>query len=205
MTESLSTRRPAPAWKLWANPIVRRYAQSRIRPQGFGIWLLITLLIAGFIFFVSRTVAYHRVGLEMVDADRAPLIPLFVLQGVILFLLGTGTVAAAMTAEGDEGVLDYQRLAPMTPLAKVFGYLFGLPIREYLLCFATFPFTLWSLWKGAVPFPSRGGIVRNLLLLGHPLSYDWFDRRHRAEKPAVGLSPIDGRRLSSLHDHSSAG
>ena len=88
----------------------------------------------------------------MMDAERTPLIPLFILQGVILFLLGTGQVAGAMTAEGDEGVLDYQRLAPMTPLAKVLGYLFGLPIREYLLCLATFPFTLWCLWKGGVPF-----------------------------------------------------
>ncbi len=88
----------------------------------------------------------------MMDAVRTPLIPLFILQGVILFLLGTGQVAGAMTAEGDEGVLDYQRLAPMTPMAKVLGYLFGLPIREYVLCFATFPFTLWCLWKGGVPF-----------------------------------------------------
>ncbi|MGY8688448.1 MAG: hypothetical protein ACKVHP_12045, partial [Verrucomicrobiales bacterium] len=97
------------------------------------------------------SLAFNRGSLEMIDAERAPLIPLFILQGVILFLLGTGQVAGAMTAEGDEGVLDYQRLAPMTPLAKVLGYLFGLPIREYLLCTATFPFTFWCLWKGGVP------------------------------------------------------
>ena len=42
----------------------------------------------------------------MMDAVRTPLIPLFILQGVILFLLGTGQVAGAMTAEGDEGALS---------------------------------------------------------------------------------------------------
>ena len=152
--EAETSRQPAPAWRLWENPIIRRYARSRLRPQGFGLFLLITLLIAGFIFFLGRSAAHYRAGLEMFEAERAPLIPLFVLQGVILFILGTGQVAGGMTAEGDEGVLDYQRLAPMTPLAKVIGYLFGLPIREYLLCIATFPFTLWCLWKGNVPFNS---------------------------------------------------
>ncbi|MEM7385374.1 MAG: hypothetical protein AAF514_10550 [Verrucomicrobiota bacterium] len=154
--DPIPRRQPAPAWKLWANPIIRRYARSRLRPQSFGIWLIIVLLIAGFIFFLGRSVAHYQANLEMFDAERAPLIPLFILQGVILFLLGTGQVAGGMTAEGDEGVLDYQRLAPMSPLAKVLGYLFGLPIREYLLCLATFPFTLWCLWKGGVRLDIAG-------------------------------------------------
>ena len=48
-------RRPAPAWKIWANPIVRRYARSRLRPRGFGLWLLVILLIAAFMFFGIRS------------------------------------------------------------------------------------------------------------------------------------------------------
>ncbi len=90
-------------------------------------------------------------GMDLVDAERTPLIALLIFQGVILFLLGTGQVAGGMTAEADEGVLDYQRLAPMSPLAKVLGYLFGLPIREYVLVLVTMPFSLWSLWRGQVP------------------------------------------------------
>lgn len=85
MNEPIPTRRPAPTWKLWTNPIIRRYAQSRLRPQGLGLWLLITLLIAGFIFFLARSIAYHRGHMVMFDAERAPLIPLFILQAVILF------------------------------------------------------------------------------------------------------------------------
>jgi len=79
------------------------------------------------------------------------LIPLLVIQGIILFGLGTGQTAAGITTEADEGVIDYQRLAPMTPLAKVVGFLFGLPIREWLLFLATLPFTIYSVWKGGVP------------------------------------------------------
>ena len=140
-----------PVWKIWANPILRRYCRSRLRLQGLSVWLLITLLIAGFIFFLAREAGLHQMGQDVVDAERNALIPLLIFQGIILFLLGTGQVAGAMTAEADEGVLDYQRLAPMSPLAKVVGYLFGLPIREYVLFASTLPFTIWSLWRGEVP------------------------------------------------------
>ena len=58
-----------------------------------------------------------------------------------------------MTAERDEGVIDYQRLIPMSPLSKVLGYLFGLPVREYVMFLATLPFTGWALVARAV---SRG-------------------------------------------------
>ena len=151
MSENISTKkRSLPFWRVWANPIIRRYCRSRLRPRGLGISLLLTVLLAGFFFFVFRA-AMYRTEFSPADAERMPLIPLLILQGVILFLLATGQVAGGITAEGDEGVLDYQRLAPMTPLAKVIGYLFGLPIREYAMFLATMPFTLWALWRGEVP------------------------------------------------------
>jgi len=84
------------------------------------------------------------------DAPRMGIIPLLVVQGLILFVLGTAQVAGGMTAERDEGVIDYQRLIPMSPLSKVFGYLFGLPVREYVVFLAALPFTVWSLWRGHV-------------------------------------------------------
>lgn len=138
------------SWKIWENPIFRRYCQSRLRLRGLGVALLIAVLIAGFIFFMSRTVGMHRAHLSLADAERGALIPLLVLQSLILFVLGTAQVSGGMTAEADEGVIDYQRLIPMSPLCKVLGYLFGLPVREYLMFAATLPFTAWALWKGEV-------------------------------------------------------
>jgi hypothetical protein len=138
-------------WKIWANPIFRRYCQSRLRPRGLGVALLITLLIAGFLYFMVRTLGIHQNNLKVPDAERGTLIPLLILQWLILFVLGTAQVSGGMTAETDEGVIDYQRLIPMSPISKVLGYLFGLPIREYVMFAATLPFTTWALWSGGVP------------------------------------------------------
>ncbi len=161
---------PLPAWAIWANPIIRRYRRSRLRPQHLAVWLTLTLLVAGFLFFILRTVSLYRGGLSAVDAERAPLVPLLVLQSFILFVLGTGQVAGGMTAEADEGVLDYQRLTPLTPLAKVLGFLLGLPVREWLMFLVTLPFTFWSLWRGDVPAGTwlpLGGVIVSSALLYH--------------------------------------
>lgn len=83
--------------------------------------------------------------------QRMVLLPLLGIQALVLFVLGTGQVAGGMTAERDEGMVDYQRLTPTTPVAKVAGYLFGLPVREWALFLATVPFTALGLWYGQVP------------------------------------------------------
>lgn len=144
---------PVPFWKIWANPIFRRYCRSRLRPRTLFFSLLLTILIAGFIFFIGITSMEYRAEQSPSEAARGPIIALLIFQGIILFLLGTGQTAGGMTAEADEGVLDYQRLTPMTPLTKVVGYLFGLPVREYVCCLATLPFTVWCIWKGEVELP----------------------------------------------------
>lgn len=137
------------SWALWKNPIFRRYCRSRLRPRGLGIALLISILLAGFIVAMAHS-AGVRMEMKPWDAARNAIIPLMVVQSVILFILGTAQVSGGMTAERDEGVIDYQRLIPMSPLAKVTGYLFGLPVREYVMCLSTLPFTAWALWEGRV-------------------------------------------------------
>ena len=139
-----------PGWKIWANPIFRRYCRSRLRPHGLGVALLISVLIAGFIFFMAHSLGKYQAHLVGADAERTALVPLLVFQALILFVLGTAQVAGGMTAESDEGVIDYQRLIPMNPLSKVSGYLLGLPVREYAMVFSSLPFTAWALWRGGV-------------------------------------------------------
>jgi hypothetical protein len=134
---------------VWNNPIFRRYCQSRLRLRGMGLALLLTVLVAGFIVAMVTSIGV-RSTMTAADAARNGIIPLLVIQGLILFALGTAQVAGGMTAERDEGVIDYQRLLPLSPLTKVVGYLFGLPVREYLMVLVTLPFTGWCLWRGQV-------------------------------------------------------
>jgi len=138
------------AWKIWSNPIFRRYCRSRLRLRGLGISLLIVVMVAGFIFAATDMFSVHQAKFAELDGARSPILPLLIFQGLILFVMGTAQVSGGMVAERDEGVIDYQRLIPMPPSAKVFGYLFGLPVREYVLVLATLPFTAWCLWKGEV-------------------------------------------------------
>ena len=137
------------AWAIWNNPIFRRYCQSRLRLRGVGLGLLIVGLLAGFIMAMATSIGV-RSRMDPVDAARSAIIPLLVVQSLILFVLGTAQVAGGMIAERDEGVIDYQRLIPLSPLSKVLGYLFGLPVREYVMVLGTLPFTAWALWRGQV-------------------------------------------------------
>ena len=174
MSSETSPAKPLahPAWRVWDNPIFRRYCCSRLRPRGLGVSLLLTVLIAGFMVAMAYSAGVStatRVAETILSADptatididalnakhlepaaRAALIPMLILQGVILFVFGTAQVAGGMTAERDEGVIDYQRLIPMSPLSKVIGYVFGLPVREYVMFFTTLPFAAWLFWKGRV-------------------------------------------------------
>lgn len=137
------------SWNVFGNPLFRRYCRSRLRPRGLGVSLLIVMLLSGFIVAMTRSIGVGM-NIEASDAARNAIIPLLVIQGLLLFVLGTAQVAGGMTAERDEGVIDYQRLIPMTPLSKVLGYLFGLPVREYVMFLSTLPFTAWALWRGEV-------------------------------------------------------
>jgi hypothetical protein len=157
-------------WDIAHNPIFLRYCRSRLRPTALSIACLITVLITGFIFLMVRTFSDHQTGLVDSDVERAPLIGLFIVQCVILFVMGTAQASGGMTAERDEGVIDYQRLLPMTPAAKVIGYLFGLPIREYVMFLCTLPFTIWCLWRGQVvahAWLSLYGVLASTTILYH--------------------------------------
>jgi hypothetical protein len=159
------------AWELWKNPIFLRYCRARLRPTALSVACLLTVMIAGFMFQMIRTLSENnRLNLSDSDVERTPLIALLILQSVILFVLGTAQASGGMTAERDEGVIDYQRLLPMTPAAKVLGYLFGLPIREYAMFACTLPFVIWGMWKGDVPshtWISLYGVMASTTILYH--------------------------------------
>lgn len=156
-----------PVWKLWTNPILRRYCRSRLRPRAIGVVVLLDLLVCGFIVAMATSIGGH-VDFTLADMARSAVSPLWFFQCLILFGLGTAQVSGGMITEREEGVIDYQRLIPMTPLAKTLGYLFGLPVREYAMFAGTLPFTVWALAVGGVPLnvwlPLYGVMISSAIL-----------------------------------------
>jgi hypothetical protein len=142
---------PQAWWKLWENPIIIRYARSRLRLRHSLGWMLAVLILSAFFCSMIYLTSVNRELASSRDAARGVLLPLFTIQGIILMLMGTGSVASGLVQDRISGTIDYQRLTPMSPLAKIVGYLFGLPIREYVLFAITLPFTLFGVVVGQVP------------------------------------------------------
>lgn len=132
------------------NPLAVRGYRARLRPRsamGFG---LITVTLAAFVYLISYYSATQQVGLTIPQGAAAAVFPLIIVQGVILMLLGTGAVAGGLVRERQNDLLDYHRLTPMSPTAKIIGLMFGLPAREYFLFMLTMPFVMFAAMRGGM-------------------------------------------------------
>jgi len=121
------------------NPLCVKGLRSRCRLKFLISWGAIWLTISTFVFLSTYLTLVEQELSSKADAAKAALPGILVIQSIILMLFGTSTVASGVAQERDEGLLDYIRMTPMSPTAKVLGYLFGLPIREYILFAFTLP------------------------------------------------------------------
>jgi len=133
------------------NPILIRFMRSRLRLKGALFWYVLVFTICAFSVTMTYVTETQRMGKSPMEAARATVMGLVIIQGIVLLLLGTGSVASGITRDKVEDVLDYQRLTPMTPLGNLWGFLLGLPIREYVLFAITMPFALVALIVGEIP------------------------------------------------------
>lgn len=139
---------------LCQNPLVVRGIRTRLRPPAALSWAAVTLVASTFIYiFFSENLNQHS-NMTPAEASREAILPLLIMQGIILMVLGTGAVAGGMARERTYRLLDYQRLTPMSPAAKIIGLLIGLPIREYFMFAISMPFVFYAAWKGGMPFGS---------------------------------------------------
>ena len=149
---------PPSALNLLANPILRRYWRSRLRPVWLAITIVVALVIAGFIATLAYLPLRYRGNFSAEDAARAAFLPLLILQAVIVMFAGTGGVGSGILQEVEEGMIEYQRLTPLSPLAKVLGYLFGLPARQYVSFAVTAIFSALSIFVGQIPLKAWGSV-----------------------------------------------
>ena len=125
------------------------------------VWGMLTLIPTLFIFLntynAANYTAYNASAEEIEAAKltsiKACFLPVFFVQAFILLFIGTGTVAGNFAEEKESGLIDYHRMTPMSPAAKIIGFLLGLPCREYLMAIVTLPFTLITVFGGKLPLP----------------------------------------------------
>lgn len=134
---------------VWNNPIVWKNFKSRLRIQALFHLLLVLVVSA----FMTLTIlgGFERFDQDSVEAARAAIIPLGILQWLILTLSGTGSISSGIIHERVTGTIEYTRLTPMSPMSKLLGYLFGLPVREYIAFSITMPFMIFLLVRGQIP------------------------------------------------------
>lgn len=133
------------------NPIIVKSARARMRPKHLISWGLIVFTVTAFVSAIVYAVQIDEMNATPEQAARMTLLPVLIIQAVLLMLVGTGVVASGVAQEREDGLLDYQRLTPMTATSKLLGYLFGLQAREYALFALTIPFVLFGVIRGGFP------------------------------------------------------
>tara|TARA_B100001123_G_scaffold219814_1_gene248033 strand:- start:287 stop:2038 length:1752 start_codon:yes stop_codon:yes gene_type:complete len=140
---------------LWPelNPIIRKGFRERLRPKQMIAWGLCTLIVTSFLYLTTYLNTTESIGNQFFGATKADgakkAFPVLLgIQVFILMFLGTGRLAAGTAEERETGLLDYQRMTPMRPSAKIVGYLFGLPAREYFMFALTLPFLVHAIIVG---------------------------------------------------------
>ncbi|MCW1921623.1 hypothetical protein OKA05_03605 [Luteolibacter arcticus] len=155
-------------WNLPANPVFRRHAVSRLRLWRVVVWLVITQVVAGFAWLVSSLVYLHVQGGGRVEIDLGSpafqklleshgtnaflsgWLAVLVIQGLLVVLKGTFSVATGVAREANEGMIDSERLAPLPTGHKVVGQLLGLPLLENVLALLLIPWAIASAWLGGL-------------------------------------------------------
>ena len=143
------------------NPLILRGIRERLRVKHLIAAGLFSLILCSTIYLSAylegaegdwvldrETQNWNRGEPSPVEGARKAFTYLLALQGFFLMFLGTGRVAAITAEEKESGLMDYQRMTPMNPFAKITGYLFGLPAREYFMFAVTLPFLLHCMIVG---------------------------------------------------------
>jgi hypothetical protein len=136
------------------NPIFIKHVRSRLRPQPLGASVVVVLVFCLFIVWGGYQLQSFQSGLAY---DW-----LVLLQTLILVVMGAGQVSAAVSGARSSGILDFHRACPLSPTELTLGFLFGAPIREYLLLAVTLPFAALFLAFGV---PTWRGFVEIMILL----------------------------------------
>lgn len=142
---------------IWRNPVLQRFRRSRLRLRKSIFWCLLTIIVATFVVSLVYVIQSNS-GIAPQAAARRLWIPLLIIQGLIVLIKGTGSVSAGLIQDKIDQTLDYQRLTPISPSRNLIGYLFGLPVLEYVMFALTLPHLIFVVIVGNVPIATLASV-----------------------------------------------
>ena len=116
------------------NPLLVRHVRSNLRPPRAGYLAGIIVSLSSLLMFAG----YKAGGL----GSSGFFCFFFGVQALALHFAGTSQVASSISASNDSGILDFHRIAPLSPTATTLGFMFGGAVREHLVALVLLPFTL---------------------------------------------------------------
>jgi hypothetical protein len=136
------------------NPLMMKHVRSRLRRAQVVPSVAVVVILCILIGWAGW----------MLDAfaSGGPFGALLALQTIILVVIGSSMVGAAVGGARASGILDFHRVSPLSPWSVAGGFFLGAPIREYALIAATLPFSLFCVSMGA---PDLFGLVQVLVAL----------------------------------------
>jgi hypothetical protein len=135
---------------IWKNPAFLRFWRSRLRFRKSIFWYLVALIASSFVVSITY-ITSTNFGVPPQTAARGLWLPLLIIQGLILMVKGTGSVSAGLIQDKIDETLDYQKLTPVPPLRNLVGYVFGLPVLEYVMFALTLPHLAFIAIVGRIP------------------------------------------------------
>jgi hypothetical protein len=122
------------------NPIFVKHLRSRLRKQS----LVAAIVVVQALCLCIVWGGYQFGSFESGGAFRW----LYILQIIILLVLGGAQAGSAVGGARASGILDFHRVSPLSPAELVLGFVFGAPIREYILFATTLPYAVLCLAFG---------------------------------------------------------
>ncbi len=163
-------------WNLPANPVFQRYAASLLRPVRLTFYMVVCQLITGFIWAVAVLVYLQLLNTNKLRFDVSTLefktffdsnkhlaflsgwFAVLVVQGLLVILKGTFSVATGVAREANEGMMEGMDLTPLSPSHKAMGQLLGLPLFENLLAVSLIPWAILSAVFGGLSLVMMGKV-----------------------------------------------
>ena len=141
--------------RLWLdNPIFIKHCRARLRSAQLFPSLAIVMVIGMLICLMGYQ--WNGIGNGQTFGG------LLMFQAILLGVMGASQVTSSVGQARSSGILDFHRVTPMRPFSMIRGFLFGGPVREYLMFAATLPFSMFCVWMGA---PGALTAIQLLLVL----------------------------------------